>query len=396
MPEKPPIRRLVFLGTLLPLLLARAAGEFVVTHPFQGITYIVRQESTPRPVTMRIVLVDLTAPGIRFRVSPPRGKLETIRQTTLGFLKESQAQVAINAHFYFPYTTPEPDANVVGFAASDGRIYSPFEPQPIAPGYPDQSYAILPFAPALNIDPSNRANIVHRDPAIADNRHVLEPVTVWNAVAGSAQIITRGIPTVPYYSGPPDGLNPINGYSNSFSWYLFPRARTAIGIADEGRTLVMFTVDQGLDSGGLSVPEVATILIRDYRVKDALNLDGGPSTTLALQDPANGERRVVNASGDTGYGGGIGSSLAVFASLQIDPAMNVSIRTTKAGRAILSWPAADAAWHLEEASTLPPMDWKPSAIGNDATRTGDRIELTLLPQAGTRLYRLSRPAQPLP
>lgn len=388
--------RAAWVGAVASLLIARVSAELAVTHPFQGITYIERRDSTPRPVVMRVVLIDLAAPGLRFRVSPPRGKLETTRQTSLAFIKECQAQLAINAHFYFPYTTPEPDANVVGFAASDGRIYSPFEPQPIGPGYPDQSYAILPHAPALNIDPSNRVTIVHRDPSSPDNRRVLEAVTIWNAVAGSAQIVTRGVATVPYYSGSPNGLNPINGYSNTFSWYLFPKARTAIGIADEGRTLVLFTVDQSTDSGGLSVPEVATLLIRDYRVHDALNLDGGPSTTLAMQDPSTGERRVVNASGDTGYGGGIGSSLAVFASLTIDPAMNVSIRTTKAGRAIISWPAADAGWRLEESSALPPLNWKPSPVSDSAIRTGDRMELTLLPQPGARLYRLSRPAQPLP
>ena len=45
-------------------------------------------------------------------------------------------------------------------------------------------------SPAVKIDPDNFASIVHRDPAFPDGKHVLEPVTLWNALSGSGQIIT--------------------------------------------------------------------------------------------------------------------------------------------------------------------------------------------------------------
>ncbi len=36
----------------------------------------------------------------------------------------------------------------------------------------------------------------------------------------------------------------------------------------------------------LTLSEVADLLIRDYGVWNALNLDGGGSTTMAMEDPA--------------------------------------------------------------------------------------------------------------
>ena len=154
-----------------------------VQHPFRGVTYIERVETAPRALRMHVVKIDLAAPGIAFKLSPPRGKLETVRQTTLEFLLQEHAQIAVNAHYFLPWPSSNPEASLVGFAASNGTIYSAFEA-------PQQSYALTPYAPALNIDAENHASIVHRDPAFADGKHILERVKVWNAVSGSAQIVT--------------------------------------------------------------------------------------------------------------------------------------------------------------------------------------------------------------
>jgi exopolysaccharide biosynthesis protein len=54
-------------------------------------------------------------------------------------------------------------------------------------------------------------------------------------------------------------------------------------------------------------------LVREYGVWNALNLDGGGSTTMALEDPATHRASVVNASSDNPAGRSVGSSLAVFA-----------------------------------------------------------------------------------
>ena len=162
--------RIVLAAVLGVTCFGSVQGATTVTHPFQGITHITRTETSPRAENMHIVLVDLTAPGISFELTRQSGTYDTTRQTTLNFINEKKAQVAINSHFYVaPSGAPAGQVQVVGLAASKGTIISPFEPQPVAAGLIDQSYAIIPYAAALNIDASNNAGIVHRDPAYADN-----------------------------------------------------------------------------------------------------------------------------------------------------------------------------------------------------------------------------------
>src|SRR5882762_8928543 len=86
------------------------------------------------------------------------------------------------------------DADLIGLAASNGAVYSACET-------PAQSYAIIDHAPAINFDRVNHAGIVHCDRRFPDGKHVQEKATLWNAVAGSAQIITEGVRTIPSYVG---------------------------------------------------------------------------------------------------------------------------------------------------------------------------------------------------
>ena len=297
-------RRLHAVLLLWCAALALRAAE-TVSHPFAGITYIERVEAEPRDLRMHIVKVDLTAPGLRFKLSPPGGSMETVRQTTLEFLKQEHAQVAVNAHYFLPFPSESREADLIGLAASEGNVYSWFEK-------PEQSYALIRYAPAINIDAGNHAAVVHRDPAFGDGKHVIEPGNLWNTVCGSAQIVTAGAKTIPRYGEELTAGGP-GKYSGEKSWYEQLNARTAIGITRDGRTLVLFTVDVRGGSAGMRVSEVADLLIHDYDVYDALNLDGGGSTSLAMEDPKTGEAKLVNVSSDKPGGRSVGSSLAVFA-----------------------------------------------------------------------------------
>jgi hypothetical protein len=282
-----------------------------VTTPFLGVTYIDRTESSPRAIHLHVVQIDLGAPGIQFKLSPHAGPLEVVRQTTLEFLRQEHAQVAINAHFFYPWPTTEADSQVLGIAASDGAIYSAFET-------PVQSFALLPNAPGVNIDQTNRATIVHDDRGEPDGKHTIERATLWTTVAGSAQIVTDGAATIPEYKDDahPDGTltpgGPTN-FSNAHSWYDSVTARTAIGLSKDARTVTLFTVDVRGGSLGMSVREVAALLVRGFGVWNALNLDGGGSTSMAMEDPVTHETRLVNTSSDNPAGRAVGSSLAVFA-----------------------------------------------------------------------------------
>ena len=275
----------------------------LVSQPYVGITHIDRTETSPRPVHMHIVQVDLAAPGLRFKLSPPAGSREVVRQTTLEYLAQEEAQVAINAHFFLPFPSTDREAWLVGIASSEGRVYSAFET-------PAQSFALVRDAAGLNIDGENHAAIVQRDR--------LEGVTLWTTVSGSAQIVTEGVKTVPVYLDSQHAnaaLTPggPGNYSNEKSWYDAMTARTAIGLSRDGRTLTLFTVDVRGGSEGMRVGEVADVLMQDYGVWNALNLDGGGSTSMAMEDSTTHSRSIVNVSSDNQAGRSVGSSLAVFA-----------------------------------------------------------------------------------
>lgn len=297
--------------TVAVLASPAAVVDSPVTHPYVGISYIDRTTTEPRPLHMHVMQIDLRAPGIAFKVSPPGGDREVPRQSTLDFLAQQHAQIAINGHYFLPFPSEDRTAWIIGLGASEGRVFSAFEA-------PEQSYALVTDAPALNIDRHNRASIVHRDPRFTDGLHVREKVTLWNVVAGSSQIVTGGRVTVPVYRDEQhrDGLlepGGPNNYSNAKAWADSTTARTAIGLSRDRRTLTLFTVDVRGGSEGMRLSEVATVLIRDFKVFDALNLDGGGSTTMAMEDPVTHGRSVINASSDNPLGRVVATSLAVFA-----------------------------------------------------------------------------------
>ena len=43
--------------------------------------------------------------------------METVRNTTVGFLNEEHAQIAVNAHFFLPFPSTNSDAMLIGLAA---------------------------------------------------------------------------------------------------------------------------------------------------------------------------------------------------------------------------------------------------------------------------------------
>ena len=332
--------RLIIASSLSLWISTGVEAQTVVTPLFPGITHINRTEQyppfqcpgcpaptpNPRLARMNILLIDLTSPAVRFKLTPPGENLpavapgsttpnwpvvpfEVVRQRTLDFVNTSHAQAAINVHFFAPFPVPGGStqsayAYVIGLAASRGQVYSGFES-------PIQSYAIVTNSPGLNIDSSNKASIVHRDPSSADGMGVLENVELWNALAGSGQILTNGVKTIPEYTDathpnelltpgpvPPLGPLPLTYTRAGRHWYDLSNARTAIGVTQDGKTLVLFTVDGTNGGHGLQTGEVADLLKNDYGVWNALNLDGGGSTTMAIEDPVTHVRKLVNVPAD--------------------------------------------------------------------------------------------------
>ena len=180
-----------------------------------------------RQVKMNIVIVDLNAPEVRFKMTPytpglpgtpqepPPGGVCTAGPSFRGRLARRWKSRAPDARI--PRGRPRPGRDQQPLlrpvshrehAARSGpvRLRVRDRPRRVARGrllrvrVPRiQNYAIMADSPAVNIDPANFASIVHRDPAFPDGKHVLEPVTLWNALSGSGQIITNGVKTIPCY-----------------------------------------------------------------------------------------------------------------------------------------------------------------------------------------------------
>jgi len=268
-----------------------------ITFPFFGISHTDRTEASPRPLRIHVITIDLGNPTIRFLVTPQTGPRDTIIQTTRQFLAEQAAQLAINAHFF----TPFPDdgtgtTSLVGLAASSattgphGHAYAPFER--------NLGGAFQNDLPALDIGPDGTATVVYQAASDVTGYLTDPPVTLHNAVSGNEQLLRNGV-----------------GVSGTTSFDTTLNPRTAIGLAP-GRRLILLTVDgrQIGVSEGVTTAELADLLHAGYGVTDAINLDGGGSTTLAMADPA---PRVVNVpvgvNNVPGSERWVGSSLAVFA-----------------------------------------------------------------------------------
>ncbi|GGU50114.1 hypothetical protein GCM10010211_12990 [Streptomyces albospinus] len=71
--------------------------------------------------------------------------------------------------------------------------------------------------------------------------------------------------------------------------------RTSAGIADRGRTLYLMALDgeKGKHQTGLTVRELADLMVR-LGAREAMDLDGGGSSTFVSRDPYDDELRVRN------------------------------------------------------------------------------------------------------
>jgi hypothetical protein len=249
------IRYAVALSAFLFLSASSTApADTTTTHPFRGVTLHQRLETSPRPMKVNVLEIDLRAPGIRFRVTPPNGDLpgETTLQTTREFLIEQHAQLAINASFYKIIEKKYGDSE--GYTASDGETYSGPSTRPSG-------------SPSLNISKDNVATIFdHKagspEPSAGE---------LFNTVSGNERII-RG------------------GRNVAKDTRLHPRM--SAGIRDGGHTLVIIEVDgrQPKISEGATTVEMANFLL-EYGVTEAVNLDGGGSATVAIADPS---PRIIN------------------------------------------------------------------------------------------------------
>lgn len=233
------------------------AGDQRVEDPFVGIRLVHRETDTPRPLSYHVVLIDPGAEGVDFTLTVANGEheRETTRQTTRDFLTETGAQLTFNGHFFRPWPAVDPYADLLGLGAADGDVYSLFEG-----GY-NQAFVTTP---------EGTVHIVEQAAGDESGFAVDAELDIDDALGASERIVRDGV--------------------NTASWgELHPR--TAIGVTQGGHA-VAIVVDGRQDrfSEGMTTPEVADVLL-EFGVVDAINLDGGGSSTLAVANP---EPTLVN------------------------------------------------------------------------------------------------------
>ena len=88
--------------------------------------------------------------------------------------------------------------------------------------------------------------------------------------------------------------------------------RTAIGIANNGTRLLLVVADgrQAGYSAGMTLRELANLML-SLGARDALNLDGGGSTTMVVENPQTRQLAIVNRPSDPTGERTVGDALAI-------------------------------------------------------------------------------------
>lgn len=251
------IGRLVLIWFFLPTLALRA--EVIVgpwTPLFKGVEFATGEADESEPILQKVQVlrVDLTDPDIEFLSTPSDDSggedTETISETTSEFLVRHELQVAINANFFAPCCSLTPEGkDLLGLAMSEGEVVSPATSSGTG-------------TEVLLITADNQATITQTTGSF-------NPEPYWTAVAGSDIVVQNGVART-------------NFGSSDFITNTHPR--TAVGITKNGRYLLLMTIDGRRPGHSLGAPmwDVAQWLVR-FGAHSGLNLDGGGSTTMAME-----------------------------------------------------------------------------------------------------------------
>ncbi len=233
------------------------------TTPYPPIQLIHYEYAEPRPLQAWALRIDLTHPDIEFVVTP-KSKVEagytTTSATTLAFAEAEGVQAAINGSPFAPLRTkPGEPMNINGLHKSRGELLSP--------AYNKTGYG------ALLLGSDNKASI-RPYPVKAE-----EVAAARNGLGGFHVVVADG-KNVMAISPPNATLHP----------------RTAVGLSEQGRYMWWLVVDgrQNGKSEGLSYAELGEWAV-SLGITELLNLDGGGSTTMVLQDPKSGKPQMVNS-----------------------------------------------------------------------------------------------------
>jgi exopolysaccharide biosynthesis protein/uncharacterized lipoprotein YddW (UPF0748 family) len=225
-----------------------------------------------------VAVVDLSDPTVEIVVTGPAPEgtgAEAVLARTDIWQQANGLRLAINANYFG--TLPDGKADIIGLSVSDGVIVSGA-----------RRFGSNPHDPALMFDNDGMATIGGFSNADAQQaRDAVAGVGPSNtdAVPGT-QLVTDGQNTGPTARVDPGARNP----------------RTAAGVSEDGRTLILMAIDgrQPGWSEGVTLGQLADLMI-EFGAWDAINLDGGGSTAFVSDDgttrrtnrPSDGQFRAV-------------------------------------------------------------------------------------------------------
>lgn len=226
----------------------------------QGVEYQRIVRVAPRPMVIHVLKINMKTKGLRVLVTPPDapGSGNPLKaRTTSQFLEEYDLDIAVNGDGFSPWWSRTP------------ADYYPHAGDPVTPrgeaAYHGQVYAREqeePF-PTLYISSKNGLSFD-------------APNKLYDAISGETRIVMGGSPV--------DGLNDPETHP-----------RSAVGYSQNGKFLFIVVVDgrQPFYSQGMTLAELADLMI-ELGAHDAMNLDGGGSSTLVIRG-GDGKPRVLNS-----------------------------------------------------------------------------------------------------
>ncbi len=125
--------------------------------------------------------------------------------------------------------------------------------------------------------------------------------TATNIISGAPMLISKGMPVGEDFVGDVSGLN-----LNSLDYEDYRRhqgvrhPRTAVAITEDNKLLLVTVDGRWTQSAGMTAKEMTQFFKRYFAPKDALNIDGGGSTTMYLKDSNVSSTGVINYPTDDG------------------------------------------------------------------------------------------------
>lgn len=240
----------------VPLFVGITRQEIAITCPSTGRS------------TAHVVRVDLHASGLSFETSTfAPGKDKFYFDLTTTFLSRTKSQVAVNANLFSHCCTDAPpirSTDLCGLEISHGRFLSKWDHvgKECTSGHPyDTSLTVTgatsTIAPSATVSPGVEAAITGSDKLVSDHNNV--------APTGSGD------------------------------WF-GPNARSVVGLSENNKVLWIAAIDGANDSVGVTLRQAAALMI-NLGAATALNLDGGGSTSLAVEAP-DGAATLLNFPSD--------------------------------------------------------------------------------------------------